>query len=229
MSYTPIGWQTGDTITADKLNKMNPGWGVSSTQFFSETVTTTDTGHGFAAGSLVYVFQSEPPETAVITFDGASYACNLNSNNGYGDAGASGPEFTNYPFYIWPKSGTTEIYTSTAGEHTVQFATQGIEVSDNFSAAVGMAMPEPEPDVFWISAFDGSTDKTYNEIYDAFMAGTRCFLENKGAVLTMWSDSERYYMAVATYNNGKFDPVIYRTAGDDPDWDLSFWKYNSQV
>ena len=42
MSYTPINWQTGDIITAEKMNKMDNGWSVesSSQQLFSETVTT---------------------------------------------------------------------------------------------------------------------------------------------------------------------------------------------
>lgn len=39
MIYTPINWQNGDTITAEKMNKMDNGWGIGEVELFSETVT----------------------------------------------------------------------------------------------------------------------------------------------------------------------------------------------
>lgn len=176
MSYTPIGWQTGDTIIAEKLNKMDPGWGVSSTQFFSETVTTTDTGQGFAAGNLTYVFQSDPPETAVITFDGTDYTCNWNGF-GYGEIGESGPDFTTYPFYLMIQSGEmgrTIIYTSTASGHTVALSANEIEISDAFNSAVQKCVG-----LMPMLCIDGTT--TYGEMIEASSKGRILYFKPYGS------------------------------------------------
>ena len=126
MAYTPINWQTGDTITAEKLNKMDNGWSVETTELFSETVTTAD-----GEGQLSYVFQTEPPSKAMITFDGTSYTCLRDADYGYGDH-----FFVNYPFYLAPLPSATYLYVETSGSHVVTFDTVSVEVSDNFSDAV---------------------------------------------------------------------------------------------
>ncbi len=135
MAYTPINWQTGDTITAEKLNRCDNGWGVGSTELFSETVTTTDTGQGYATGQLAYVFQQEPPAEAVVTFDGTDYVCERDSQYGYGGSN----DFSTYPFYISPATSQTSIYTETAGAHTVSFGIATVDVGDIFAAAVKLA------------------------------------------------------------------------------------------
>lgn len=135
MAYTPINWATGDTITADKLNRCDNGWGVGSAELFSETVTTTDTGQGYATGQLAYVFQQEPPAEAVVTFDGTDYTCERDSQYGYGGSN----DFSTYPFYISPQTSQTNIYTEVAGTHTVALGVQAVEVSDIFAAAVKLA------------------------------------------------------------------------------------------
>lgn len=217
MSYTPIGWQTGDTITADKLNKMDNGWGVSSTQIFSETVITTDTGEGFAAGSLVYVFQSEPPQIAVITFDGVTYTCNRNNSDyGYGEAGASGPDFTNYPFYILPGEESTEIYTSTAGDYTVAVSAASVETSQNFAAAVGKATPNP---LFHV--IPGET--TWQEVYDAVYAGKLAYVLDTGSYpmvmeFVSWigeSDRGDFVVATICYDGSAVGASRYSASSQD--------------
>lgn len=40
MSYTPINWQTGDTITAEKLNKMDNGWLVFVVNLITDESST---------------------------------------------------------------------------------------------------------------------------------------------------------------------------------------------
>ena len=45
MSYTPTEWQTGDTITAEKLNKMERGIENANNPFI---VTLTPTAQGFS-------------------------------------------------------------------------------------------------------------------------------------------------------------------------------------
>ena len=75
MAYTPINWQTGDTITAAKLNRCDNGWGYESTEILSETVTTADTySGGYGVGELAYSQFINSP-TIVVTFDGTDYTC----------------------------------------------------------------------------------------------------------------------------------------------------------
>lgn len=163
MAYTPINWQTGDTITAEKLNKMDNGWAVESTQLFSETVATTDTGQGFAVSQVQYVFEGTRPPEVTVTFNGTDYICAINAQGGYGELGASGPDFTNYPFYIAPLSNGTNIFTSTAGTYAVAMSMQSVEVSSDFSTATVAAAPKP-------LYVDGQT-VTYNDCLTAFTAG----------------------------------------------------------
>lgn len=84
MSYTPINWQTGDTITAEKLNKMDNGWSVESTQPFSETVTTERESQyaPYATGVFAHS-QLINSGTITVTFNSVSYICNRIDYAGY--------------------------------------------------------------------------------------------------------------------------------------------------
>lgn len=227
MTYTPINWQTGDTITADKLNRCDNGWAVESLQLFSETVTTADTGQGYATGQLAYVFQEEPPAEAVVTFDGTDYECERDSQYGYG--GRS--DFSTYPFYISPTTSRTKIDTETAGTHTVALGAQAVEVSAAFGEAVSSCIELPFIPYLPVAVFDSFTDKTYDEIFGSFVGGSLCVVTGYGPVLQMWDDGSRCYMATGgtSPKNGKFDPAIWRTAGASSDLPMSFYKYDSQM
>ena len=142
MAYTPINWQTGDTITAEKMNKMDNGWGVQETQLFSETVTTADNGDGINMGALAYsgIIDSA---TITVTFNGTDYACPRVDAFGdyfYGGFTQSGPDFSEYPFAIESGSHGNALYTQTAGTYTVAVSASGIAVSDNFSNAVNLCV-----------------------------------------------------------------------------------------
>lgn len=135
MSYTPINWQTGDTITAEKMNKMDNGWDVSSTQLFSETVTTVAGQMGNSA-QLAYT-GTDTPNSMTITFDSTDYACPLQSSGGQYWYGAPSPsDWSTYPFVVLYMSGAWILVTETAGEHTVSAITNTLDVSDSFKTAV---------------------------------------------------------------------------------------------
>ena len=143
MAYTPVNWQTGDTITAEKLNKMDNGWGYESTQLFSETVTTVDQG-GTNGAELAYSGTIDA-DTITVTYDGTEYTCPLIDIGGshfYGGFSEQGPTFTEYPFAI-SSSGSygNFLTTQTAGEHTVAAAALSLQTSADFAAAVNMANP----------------------------------------------------------------------------------------
>ena len=135
MAYTPINWQTGQTITAEKLNKMDNGWGVESSQILSETVTTTASPFGNARGAFAY---SEPitAATIIVTFNGTEYTCQVHYNDGtytYGDN-----TFTTVPFVINSAEGDGNyLVTPEAGTYTVAISAETVEVSADFEKARG--------------------------------------------------------------------------------------------
>lgn len=138
MTYTPINWQNGDTITAEKMNKMDNGWGVESTQLFNETVTTSDEG-GINYGVLLYASQIESP-TIIVTFNGTSYTCDATEEDGvylYGAPfGEQGPDFSDFPFAIESTTEGNNLYTETAGANTLAVVGASLQTSADFTAAV---------------------------------------------------------------------------------------------
>lgn len=157
MAYTPINWQTGDTITAEKMNKMDNGWGVSGgerTLICNETVTTEANEYG-AVGTFSFSTEINAPRV-VVTFDGVEYFCLYNSgDHGYGDY-----EISTFPFFIDYYEGVNELWTATAGTYSVKIeegSAPSVEVSQNFVSAVAL------------QATLGET--TFQEIVDALDAG----------------------------------------------------------
>ena len=178
MAYTPINWQTGDTITAEKLNRCDNGWGVEGTQLFSETVTTV-AGQRGNVGQLAYQSQIDSPSLTV-TFDGADYVCDvINMDDGiwaYGGIGATGPDFTDYPFAIMSivdgDAVDNMVYTETAGSHAISAASETLSVSDSFKSAVALASQDIPSDSFEIV----KNETTWEEARDALLDGKRVFL-----------------------------------------------------
>lgn len=139
MSYTPINWQTGDTITAEKLNRCDNGWSVGSTQLFGETVTTTVNEQDENVATLDYS-DAIQEDVIIVTFDGTDYVCNridFNDMRFYGGFSTSpvGPDFTSYPFFIMNGASGSTLYTETAGTNTVSVSVPSVEISSNFETA----------------------------------------------------------------------------------------------
>lgn len=148
MAYEPINWQTGDTITAEKLNKMDPGWGMQGTQLFSETVTTADDGMGNNFGAFTYTSLISA-DTITVTFDGVGYTCpRIDAFEQHYYGGFTGEEFdySDYPFAIISDGSEGNfISTENAGTYTVVADMQGVEVSENFSSAVNACVGSGVP------------------------------------------------------------------------------------
>lgn len=169
MTYTPINWQTGDTITAEKLNRCDNGWEVDSTQLFSETVTTVDDG-GVNYGSLAYALLIDAP-LITVTFDGTDYTCS-NSDGGYGAQWSEtlqGYDFSTYPFNItsWSDpSGAVgnDLVTDTAGSHTISVSITDLQVSANFAKVVSATIGGA-----FYPLVIGTT--TWSQVVDAMAAG----------------------------------------------------------
>ena len=173
MAYTPTNWQTGDIITAEKLNKMDNGWGIQNTQLFSETVTTASDGVGTSA-QLTY--DSEiTSDTLTITFDGTDYSCTridmditTNTDHFYGGFTEQGPDFSEYPFVIDSNSERNTIFTATPGTYTVAAYGSSIVVNDDFAQAVAKA------DKHDFQVVIGKT--TWAEANEALLAGKNVYL-----------------------------------------------------
>lgn len=206
MAYTPINWQTGDTITAEKLNKMDNGWSVESTQLFSETVTTAAGEHG-NYGTLAYAAQVNAP-SAIVTFDGTNYTCNAVDLGGvtyYGGISGSGPDFSEYPFAIESAvsvGGPNGVYTQTAGTHTVIVSHIAVEASSDFAAAVAVAS-SPE----LLVATENAT--TWQEVHDAVSAGKFAYVldEDSGDVFC--------YPVVAVTHGSTYQVATLQKSGSD--------------
>lgn len=99
MSYTPTEWETGQTITAEKLNKLEQGVAASGGAF----VTTVTATHDPEEGSMTYERASHTASeilaaheagqicTLVLSWDDQTrvmYLCNL-------DGDGAGPVFEN--------------------------------------------------------------------------------------------------------------------------------------
>ena len=103
MSYTPINWQTGEIITADKLNKMDNGWRVVLSDY--ETVFDSDDESGGGptpkstrstkavtrdVGELFYIEITDEEAVARlassanlrVTFNGDEYVCEAHDYDG---------------------------------------------------------------------------------------------------------------------------------------------------
>ena len=166
MAYTPINWQTGDTITAQKLNRCDNGWGVgggSRTLILEETVTTEGGGPAFAA--LAYSTEFTFP-AIVVTLNGTEYECAYDAELfGYGDI-----DFQAYPFVIDSYNGWNELVTAEEGTYSLKVETaaaQTIEVSQGFVNAVAF------------HATVGTT--TFQEIDDALAAGRLVVISDSGS------------------------------------------------
>lgn len=144
MAYIATNWQTGDTITAEKLNNaengiVNSEWKTeSSTQLFSESVTTTAGGEG-NMGMLAYSDQITA-DILVVTFDGTEYICNKIVMNGfiyYGGMGDNGLDFSEYPFLIASSERHgNAIYTETTGTYSASATGITITPTVAFTVAV---------------------------------------------------------------------------------------------
>lgn len=184
MTYTPINWQNGDTITAEKLNKMDNGWSVENTQLFSETVTAAAGEYG-NYGTLAYAAQMNAP-SVIVTFDGTDYTCNAVELGGvtyYGGIGRSGPDFSEYPFAIESAvstGGPNGVYTQTAGQHTIAVVVSTVQTSDGFAAAVAVAS---SPELFVVT----ENTTTWQEVHDAVAAKKLAFVyAESGSDLFCW-------------------------------------------
>jgi len=210
MAYTPINWQTGDTITAEKMNKMDNGWGVQETQLFSETVTTTDLG-GVNGGALSYSTLIDSA-SIVVTFNGTDYTCPRIEFYGtyyYGGFTEQGPDFSICPFALESSPQGNTLYTQSAGSYTVSATANSVEISENFSNAVNQCVDTSALPMLCVSG-----ETTESEILTALSAkrllyfyvmGDLFIIQNYSSAVNSFGTIPTSNILVTEINDGVFN------------------------
>lgn len=154
MSYTKQTWNNGDIITADKLNHIedgiennNPGYEIVENEqlILNENVTVTNGGAQFQYSELINY------PTITVDFNGDIYECELIKDpnapfNAYGGFGASGPDFTEYPFIILSAAdpGNALYVENPDGDYSVKIYVQEstINTTEDFEKSVTKIISE---------------------------------------------------------------------------------------
>ena len=144
MSYTPINWQTGDTITAAKLNRCDNGWSVenTSTTYFNGSATTVadvpeEGCYGCTLDNVSGDLSSASEVT--VTLDNTVYNLIGFDDGGYWTFGAPYQDYSTYSFSIYYDNGSVYFLTETAGTYALKVESDAttIETSSAFASAVG--------------------------------------------------------------------------------------------
>lgn len=210
MAYTPINWQNGDTITAEKMNKMDNGWGAVDAQLFSGSITMIDSD-GFHYAELPYSGFIDA-DSLTVTFDGTEYVCPKTSQSEFNSYGASG-DYSVYPFGISSDTGGNYINTQTGGTHSVTVVATNTEVGDEFKTAVAKADPS-----FQIVL--GQT--TWEEAHNALNNGRDVYVlydnGDKASFLYVGSNQSGDYVARGIRLTSSNDaPYVVQLSASSPD------------
>lgn len=161
MAYDKQTWQTGDIITAPKLNHMEdgiesaPGYHVETqnlgTLIPQQTVTTEDQGGWNVASINIDIPEDlqSPPENLRIVLNGETYICPTVDGQwgAYWNPDTGGIEdWSEYPFCVYLEGGASLI-TKDPGTYTVSADMVGTQlvISPEFEEAVNSCVDIPEP------------------------------------------------------------------------------------
>ena len=208
MTYTPINWQTGDTITADKMNKMDNGWSITNEliTYFNDSVVISDGGQytqldvtgDFSAASEI-----------VLTLDNVEYNLTGFDDDGYWTFGAPYRDFSTYSFSLYFTDGDTspKFTTQNSGTYALKIEAAGtvVNISNGFATAVKTAGSNS------LQVVSGTT--TWQEAYDALIAGKFVYLLGTvtpgsiGTFIVFRADSSDYSISFAGINSNMADSL----------------------
>lgn len=184
MAYEKQEWKTGDTITAEKLNHIEDGIDKAQNRYeinevrelLFEGSLTTEIEEGSAAYTEFEPISPINANEIIVTFNDIEYIVQKDENYScYGEFDGQDIDYTTFPFFIGvPSYNVTHyyLYTSEPGTYPIKIESQEteIEISDDFKEAVEACSP-----IFTVTITDSNnnytSDKTYNEIEQAFLAG----------------------------------------------------------
>ncbi|MBQ3292118.1 MAG: hypothetical protein IJH43_07065 [Mogibacterium sp.] len=207
MAYTPIGWQTGDTITAEKMNKMDNGWGVFSTQLFNGSVTVDSGGD---AETTINPAAFSATTDAIITVNGTTYNCVGFDDNGYWTFGSPYDAPSEYPFSFYRSGDTVYFMAKVTGSYTLDFIAVGYEVGTSFETVVKMIASSLLP----LKIVIGST--TWQEVYDAMSAGRIAFVGSGTAMEFVSRLTEYSIFCIAASGSNVVQTTYYASDANSP-------------
>lgn len=186
MSYTKTTWNTGDVITADKLNKMedgisDKGYSVEQSMkdlFVGSVTTESDDKYACATISLDEPLSIAPDEIEIV-IDNTTYTASSKSTTDGGieyggdlDVEANVIDFSEYPFFLAFSDGEFYLTTETPKTCTrISTPASVVSASPEFETAV-KSCGGP----FVVHVTDDTLDKTFNEIAKEFVDGRMCVL-----------------------------------------------------
>lgn len=161
-------------VSNGEWGAVSKGWNVGTTQLFSETLTTVASEGGGNNATMAYTGDPTTISAMTIVFNGTTYNCEQQSENGQYWWGAPSPnDFSEYPFVVLASGGNWYLITETVGTYTVTGSVESVETTENFRSAVnsivntnGMLVTITEDDNYNLN-----TDKTFSEIYTAITNG----------------------------------------------------------
>lgn len=142
MAYTPINWQTGDTITAEKMNKMDNGWSVTAelVNCFEDSITApTDNYEGSFTPTVGFSTASE----ITVTLNGTTYNLTGFDDGGYWTWGAPYGDYSEYSFSISTNNGNYMYVFQLAGTYAIKIENpvKSADTSSDFKTAVTSISP----------------------------------------------------------------------------------------
>lgn len=184
MAYDKYTWQTGEVITAEKLNHIEDGIAdmgggdagyectETVTELFDETVTTVAQG-GSNLATLAYSTQITA-DTLELTFDGVKhvYEKQVTSNgNFYGTPGTD-------PVALMSSATQNMVVTQNAGEHTVTAKAVDVSLSTTpcFERAVRYILPDVAKKIVLVDLNNTTLPQTEVAKMQKAIAGTDSYM-----------------------------------------------------
>lgn len=232
MSYKTHTWESGETITAEKLNHMEDGieeccsekgyeCTETTTLLTEESVTAVQDGD-WAYGDLSYS-QLINTDTICVTFNDTVYECErilINGNNTYGapwDSATEIYDWSEYPFSITSIEGYNGLNTETAGTYSIKIEAVelSVETTPCFRKAVESISGATQPLI--VNDVGGVLDKTATEISDAFYASRRVHIRNGtiNSELVSVFQNDRTFKSTFVIIRPDFKTIVTYTEGSD--------------
>ena len=194
MAYEKQTWQTGDTITAEKLNHIEDGIEDNQNNYYVEEIKTViydgnitleewidDNGKIHYHCSIEDLDKSIYNDNIEVIFDGISYTCNSFDYNRYGanwSAELQDTDWSIYPFSIDAGENYLNISTQTGGTHSIKInkLSQELIFSSELNEQLDKRFGVKELDIIPISHGDvefagGTSEELKTYVYKDYING----------------------------------------------------------
>ena len=213
MAYTKNTWQSGDVITAEKLNNIENGINNATGYEFTKLKVVLFEGEVTTVSNGTFALSSIPlnitlsADTLYITFNGTEYTCEkVSTTSGfcYGDFEDGGFIFSELPFMITGYNNPPQLFTENGGTYSLKIEVledQAITTHE-FDVAVNTVINTRPPEINIIEVYYDSyyntkrINKTYEELNEIF--------NNHTPIIIVHNNQYTYTATLAPYQGGAF-------------------------